>query len=385
MSEAQKGWRDFIRVHPAAELFPLMSPEELDALAADIKANDLRNLVSTWFDENGQEWLIDGRNRLDAMATLGYLFSREPLERETPQLVIHEPGHRGDLPVVHHSDVDPYVLAISFNINRRHLTTVQKLELITKLLKADPTKSDRTVAEVVKVDHKTVGAKRAALKASGEIPHLDTKRIGADGKARKMPGTKTIEPTAAVAALAASSDHRIAELSEQEQITSELDNIAIEYKAIVASTDEMVRSIVQKWWQDADASKRLEFVAWFDELRQTSVPAVADAAELQTADSEAVEPAAIVDAGQAEQAVAPQTEQPDPEASLSPAAVAALRKFEGHAIFVSPGAPWLNFAQCEEQGIDEDAIEELKAAGLIVTAPNNDRAVGIRPSWMQGG
>jgi hypothetical protein len=48
-------WRDLIKVHPAAELFPLMAPEELKALAEDIKANGLKTYVETWFDKDEKE------------------------------------------------------------------------------------------------------------------------------------------------------------------------------------------------------------------------------------------------------------------------------------------------------------------------------------------
>ena len=59
-------WRSVIKVHPAADLFPMMSPEELRALGEDIKMNGLKVPPETWLDEGGTEWLIDGRNRLDA-------------------------------------------------------------------------------------------------------------------------------------------------------------------------------------------------------------------------------------------------------------------------------------------------------------------------------
>ena len=32
-----KRWRDVLQIHPAAELFPLMTPDELRALGEDIK------------------------------------------------------------------------------------------------------------------------------------------------------------------------------------------------------------------------------------------------------------------------------------------------------------------------------------------------------------
>lgn len=73
-------WRALLPVHPAAELFPLMSKSELKALAEDIRKNGLRTQVVTWSgaDDDGVALhgpiLLDGRNRLDALALLGLLF-----------------------------------------------------------------------------------------------------------------------------------------------------------------------------------------------------------------------------------------------------------------------------------------------------------------------
>ena len=36
-----KSWRDVIKVHPATDLFPMMSPDELKALGEDIRQNGL--------------------------------------------------------------------------------------------------------------------------------------------------------------------------------------------------------------------------------------------------------------------------------------------------------------------------------------------------------
>ena len=42
------------------------------------------------------------------------------------------------------------------NIQRRHLTAEQKRDLIAKLLRANPERSDRATAKIAKVDNKTV-------------------------------------------------------------------------------------------------------------------------------------------------------------------------------------------------------------------------------------
>jgi hypothetical protein len=191
--EATSKWQKYLPTHPAADLFPMMDPPALNALTADIREDGLKHDVVIWIDANGKEWLLDGRNRLDAMAACGYTFNTVGSSFRI---------YNDDVPVIsdwieyyrdeHHARpmvlaADPWALVISYNINRRHLTAAQKSELIIKLLKADPTKSDRAIAETAKVDHKTVGAKRAALSATGEIPQSDTPRTGADGKTRKQP------------------------------------------------------------------------------------------------------------------------------------------------------------------------------------------------------
>jgi hypothetical protein len=190
----------------------------LAELTEDIKANGVQNPIATWFDKDEVEWLIDGRNRLDAMQAAGYRFSR--IEHNASgvctatKLKIRNPNQRKDVTGhdataldnewvgIHHyrethtcgtfgmSIANPYELAVSYNIHRRHLTAAQKSELIGKLLKADPTKSDRAIAATAKVSDKTVGAKRAAMVASAEIPQLKA-RTGADGKTRKQPSKKT--------------------------------------------------------------------------------------------------------------------------------------------------------------------------------------------------
>jgi ParB-like nuclease domain len=68
--DAPAGWRAWLRVHPAAEIFPAMSEEELKVLAGDIQKNGLRHPVAFIRDAAGPV-LVDGRNRLAALGLLG--------------------------------------------------------------------------------------------------------------------------------------------------------------------------------------------------------------------------------------------------------------------------------------------------------------------------
>lgn len=49
-TESKQGWRKLLPVHPAAELFPLMSEAEIRELADDIKKHGLRERVVLWDD-----------------------------------------------------------------------------------------------------------------------------------------------------------------------------------------------------------------------------------------------------------------------------------------------------------------------------------------------
>src|SRR5262245_901261 len=132
-------WRDSLPIHPAAELFPLMPPDELSLLGEDIMKNGLRSPIVLWrADDKSRAALLDGRNRLDAIE----MAPGTPLEVRDV--------------VVLDGSVDPYSYVVSANVHRRHLTAEQKRELIAKLLKAQPDRSDRQIAATVKADHKTV-------------------------------------------------------------------------------------------------------------------------------------------------------------------------------------------------------------------------------------
>jgi ParB-like chromosome segregation protein Spo0J len=181
-----QSWRDVIKVHPAANLFSLMDKDGLVELADDIKANSLEIPVVLWSPGGGQpEQLLDGRNRLDAAELAG--IKTVDFGRLIVPLKVLGPS------------VDPFAYVISTNIHRRHLTPAQKQDLIAAVLKATPEKSDRQIAKLVRVDHKTIRSLRAEKALTGEISPVE-RRIGADGKTRKPPARKTkAKPAAKIA------------------------------------------------------------------------------------------------------------------------------------------------------------------------------------------
>src|SRR5215471_1222259 len=166
---AMPSWRNSpnIAIHPAAEIFPLLPEGELADLARDIKTNRLREKVAVIIKGNRQ-LVIDGRNRLDALERAGFCIVDE--HGRLLKSVYLDLTKGDDLDLVDPARVEAFI--ISKNIHRRHLTVEQKRTLADRLLKVDPTKSDRAIAEQVKLDHKTVAAVRAEGEASGEIPHI---------------------------------------------------------------------------------------------------------------------------------------------------------------------------------------------------------------------
>lgn len=104
-------WRERYKVHPAADVFPMMAGDELADLAEDIKNYGLREPIKIRGDE-----LLDGRNRLEAAERVGYGLTGTDIN--------HLPA------------VDAVDFIISANIRRRHLTKQQQADLIVAAHKA---------------------------------------------------------------------------------------------------------------------------------------------------------------------------------------------------------------------------------------------------------
>src|SRR4030095_12444190 len=120
----KKSWRDVYKVHPAADLFPMLPEDELRKLGEDIKKNGLSDWVALWCEGESSHLLLDGRNRLDAMELVGM----DVIDGNGK----FKPGIAGEVVLID----DPYAYVISNNIRRRHLTKEQQADLIVKDMKA---------------------------------------------------------------------------------------------------------------------------------------------------------------------------------------------------------------------------------------------------------
>jgi hypothetical protein len=170
-------WRDVLPVHPAAELLPRMSNAELEELRTDIAANGLHTPVIILLSDDGTEQLLDGINRLDAMALAG-------------KKVVKEDGTFNHDEVLHQhvrGNTDPYRFVLSVNLYRRHLTNEQKTDLIAKLLELKPAASDRQIASLTGTSHPTVAKVRREMTAGGKITTSPTRT---DKRGREQPATK---------------------------------------------------------------------------------------------------------------------------------------------------------------------------------------------------
>jgi len=122
----KKSWRDFYKVHPAADVFPMLPEDELRKLGEDIAANGLKEPIALFRAKDDADakrtCILDGRNRLAAIVLVGL-----KIDPEWP---------RSGFPQVRWIHSVPEAYVISKNIHRRHLTKEQQADLIVKVMKA---------------------------------------------------------------------------------------------------------------------------------------------------------------------------------------------------------------------------------------------------------
>lgn len=139
--------------HPAAELFPMMPPDQYEAFKEDVRKNGFQQDIVLY---KGQ--ILDGRNRYKAAIELDMLDELPIAEMDDD------------------TDIDPYQWVVSRNLHRRHLNESQRAGIAAKLAKLKQgdnqyTKEDASIggcsiaqaAELMQVSRKSVERAKVVL------------------------------------------------------------------------------------------------------------------------------------------------------------------------------------------------------------------------------
>jgi ParB-like chromosome segregation protein Spo0J len=129
--------------HPLSKRFPPYEEEQFDGLVRNIAKIGIRELP-IWLFEGDQ--VLEGWHRYQAGKEAGYKFRPADFKAFTGS----------------YDEAKAFVDAK--NAHRRHLTTAQKQEWIKTLLKENPSASDRQIAKLAGVNHRTVANVKESLR-----------------------------------------------------------------------------------------------------------------------------------------------------------------------------------------------------------------------------
>ena len=150
------------------QVMPPLTVDEYNDLHDSIKEHGVQ--VPITVDENSI--VIDGHHRRKIASEIGI---------DCPQVV------KAGL-----TDTEKRTLALSLNIDRRHLNREQKRALVERSIKADPQLSDREHARRTGSTHPTVANVRGRMEESGDVESFTTR---ADSLGRNQPATRRRDHT----------------------------------------------------------------------------------------------------------------------------------------------------------------------------------------------
>lgn len=222
------------RIHPAADLFPMMKDDELDALAADIKANGQQQPVAVHRD-----LVLDGRNRLEACRRAGVSPIYQAVETD-----------------------NPVAFVISANIHRRHLSTRQRAAIAAELANMSEGRPKKTGSNDPVSEDPAVSIEQAA-----DLMNVSTPTV------KRAKKTMRDDPEA----------HEAAKRGEKprEQMTSKA---AGDFWRLVASScyeQETGQKRSDKWFTQSIRPMLEERLPWFKEKDKRSLLTESQAEEVR--------------------------------------------------------------------------------------------------------
>jgi ParB-like chromosome segregation protein Spo0J len=162
-------------LHWVTSEYAEFTPEEMEALCKSLRDRGLIVPVVIWRNQT-----VDGRHR-----TVGCRKEGVPL-------------HFNDITDRCQTEEEMLAYVRALNEHRRAntkpLTSEQKRARTKAAIKADPTRSDRRIADEIGVSPTTAGKVRSDLEAKGDVSKMDTRT---DTKGRRQPGRKKISQSKA--------------------------------------------------------------------------------------------------------------------------------------------------------------------------------------------
>lgn len=186
-----------IKIHPAANVFPMMDDVAYQDLLNDIRENSVRDTLVFRGESWGTAELVDGRNRLKAIQELG-------LNYLDHAIIIHPE----DMP-------DPFSFVLSLNLHRRHLNESQRSMVAAEMvaLKNSGDQNGKVQICTITIDH------------AAEQMAVSTRSAKAGVKVRKH-GTPELKAAVMDKKIAVSVAAKIADLDDSEQAGAIADELA---------------------------------------------------------------------------------------------------------------------------------------------------------------
>ena len=205
-----------IKIHPAANIFPMMSEAEFAGLVEDIRNNGLTRCIHFRGDSWDDAELIDGRNRLRAIEQLGMNYQ----------------DHSALVPVAEMPD--PLAFVVSLNLHRRQLTDSQRAMVAAKIANMtsnDATGSDEPQAVTQQEAGKLLNVSRESVKRAAKVDRDGTEELKSevsDGKLKVATAAK------------------IADLPKAEQPAAIIEAKKPKPRPVAQSEPELVRTVEPK-------------------------------------------------------------------------------------------------------------------------------------------
>lgn len=178
-----------IRLDGGTQMREALDQNAVDDYAAGMIAGDKFPPVRVFFDDSVY-WLTDGFHRVAAAKQIAYLLIEADVQTGTQRDAI----------------IDSTAANAKNGLRRSQEAT--RRSIITLLKDKEwGIKSDSQIAKKVGCDHKTVGARRAELEASGEIPKMETRMVERGGVQYQMKAAAPSTYEAEMKALAQASPH----------------------------------------------------------------------------------------------------------------------------------------------------------------------------------